>query len=255
MKDTIRLKYCLYARKSSESDERQAMSIDGQLSEMKSLGKREKLNIVETVTESHSAKKSGQRPEFNNLLQGIIEGKYNSILTWAPDRLSRNAGDLGSLVDLMDSKHLLEIRTFGQSFTNSPSEKFLLMILGSQAKLENDNRGVNVKRGLRMRCEMGMWPTCAPTGYLNVTSADRRGQVIVDPERGPVIRKMFERVAYERWSGRKVYHWLKFDINFKSKGNKNLSLGNIYRILQTSFYSGPFEFPRWPVATARRADD
>ena len=82
------LTYCLYARKSSESDERQAMSIDGQLSEMKSLAKREKLNIVETITESHSAKESGQRPEFNNLLRGVIEGRYNSILTWAPERLS-----------------------------------------------------------------------------------------------------------------------------------------------------------------------
>lgn len=33
-------------------------------------------------------------------------------------------------------------------------------------------------------------------------------------------------------------------MNFKSKDNKNLALGNIYRILQTSFYYGPFEFPR-----------
>lgn len=237
-------RYCLYSRKSSESEERQVLSIDSQVKEMLQIAERDGLEVVEIRRESHSAKNSGQRPVYNELIEDIRKGRFNGILTWAPDRLSRNAGDLGSLVDLMDSKHLLEIRTFGQSFTNSPSEKFLLMILGSQAKLENDNRGVNVKRGLRMRCEMGMWPTCAPTGYLNITTPDRKGQVIVDPERGPIIRKMFERVAYERWSGRKVYHWLKFDINFKSKGNKNLSLGNIYRILQTSFYSGPFEFPR-----------
>lgn len=70
--------YCLYARKSSESDERQAMSIDGQLHEMQLLAKREKLDIVEVITESHSAKESGQRPEFNKLLLGISEGRYNS---------------------------------------------------------------------------------------------------------------------------------------------------------------------------------
>jgi len=44
MKDTNELKYVLYARKSSESDERQAMSIDGQLMEMKEKAKREKIN-------------------------------------------------------------------------------------------------------------------------------------------------------------------------------------------------------------------
>jgi len=95
-------KYCLYARKSSESDERQAMSIDGQISEMLKIAKREKIDIVETITESHSAKESGQRPELNILLNKLHEGKFNAILTWAPDRLSRNAGDLGRIVDLMD---------------------------------------------------------------------------------------------------------------------------------------------------------
>lgn len=46
------IRYCLYARKSSESDERQAMSIDGQISEMQKIAKREKINIIETITES-----------------------------------------------------------------------------------------------------------------------------------------------------------------------------------------------------------
>jgi DNA invertase Pin-like site-specific DNA recombinase len=109
--------YCLYARKSSESDERQAMSIDGQLKEMQQQAKKEKLNVVEIITESHSAKESGQRPEFSRLLQGVDDKKYNAILTWAPDRLSRNAGDLGRIVDLMDQGKLLTIKTYSQSFS------------------------------------------------------------------------------------------------------------------------------------------
>jgi len=84
--------------------------------------------------------------------------------------------DLGSLVDLMDEKKLMSIRTFGQTFSNSPNEKFLLMILCSQAKLENDNRGINVKRGLRARCERGLWPTCPPTGYFKEKRVDHKGQ-------------------------------------------------------------------------------
>ena len=55
----------------------------------------------------------------------------------------------GSLVDLMDQKKLIHIQTYGQTFKNSPNEKFLLMILCSQAKLENDNKSINVKRGLK----------------------------------------------------------------------------------------------------------
>ena len=119
------------------------------------------------------------------------------------------------------------------------------MILCSQAKLENDNKSINVKRGLRTRCEMGLWPAPAPTGYLNEKRADRKGYVMKDPERWNVIKQMFEKVANEKWSGRKVYHWLKFDMNLKtSYGNKNLTLSNIYLILQNTFYYGVFEYPR-----------
>jgi hypothetical protein len=91
---------------------------------------------------------------------------------------------------------------------------------------------------------MGLWPTCPPSGYLTDKSVERKGHIIIDPERGPIIRKIFKKVAYEKWSGRKIYHWLRFDLNFKIKGNKNLSLSNIYLILQNTFYYGPFEYPR-----------
>lgn len=241
---TINMRYCLYARKSTESEEQQILSIDSQIKEMLQIAERDKLDIVEMKRESHSAKNSGERPAFNELIQDIRVGKFNGILTWAPDRLSRNAGDLGSLVDLMDQKLLIEIRTYGQKFTNSPNEKFLLMILGSQAKLENDNRSINVKRGLRTRVEMGLWPGIAPTGYFNEKRTDRKCQVIIDTERAPIIKKIFEKVAYEKWSGRKVYHWLKFELDFKTRNGKHLSLSNIYIILENHFYYGTFEYPQ-----------
>jgi DNA invertase Pin-like site-specific DNA recombinase len=237
------VKYCLYARKSTESEERQVLSIDSQVKEMLDLAEREKLNIVSIKRESHSAKETGTRPIFNEIISEIQEQKFDGILTWAPDRISRNAGDLGKIVDLMDSGFLKEIRTYGQRFSNSPNEKFLLMILGSQAKLENDNRGINVKRGLRARCEMGLWPTIAPLGYLNQKHMDKKCQIIIDPQRAPVIKKIFEKAAYEHYSGRKIYHWLRFDLNFYTKGNKPLTLAGVYRVLDNPLYYGVFEYP------------
>jgi DNA invertase Pin-like site-specific DNA recombinase len=212
--------------------------------EMLQIAERDGLEIAEIRRESHSAKATGQRPVFNEIANDIKIGKFNGILTWAADRLSRNAGDLGKLVDLMDEKLLVEIRTYGQKFTNSPNEKFMLMILGSHAKLENDNRGVNVRRGLRTRCEMGLRPGVAPVGYLNEKQSDRKCHAMVDPQRAPIIKQMFEKVGNEHWSGRKVYHWLKFELNFRTKSNHHLSLGNIYVLLQNTFYYGVFEYPQ-----------
>ncbi len=235
-------RYCLYARKSSEAEDRQALSVESQVKEMLDLAKKENLDVVEIKREAHSSKEVGRRPIFNQMLEEIRQGKYNAILTWAPDRLSRNAGDLGAVVDLIDKKQLSEIRTYSQRFTNNPNEKFLLMILGSQAKLENDNRAVNVKRGLRTRCEMGYRPSVAPTGYLNEMRLDKKCQVRIDPKRAPVIKRVFEKIGNEQWSGRKIYRWL-LDTGFKTKNGKNMTLSNVYLLLRNTFYYGEFEFP------------
>lgn len=242
-------RYCLYARKSSEEDERQAMSIDSQIQEMLAIAKRERLNITETRRESHSAKASGHRPVYNTILEDIDKGVFNGILTWAPDRLSRNAGDLGSLVDLMDRGLLKEIRCHSQRFTNNPNEKFLLMILCSQAKLENDNRGINVKRGQKARAEQGYRPCLPALGYLTERKpGESRSNVVVDPVRAPIIRQMFEKVAVERMSGRDVYRWI-CQTGFLTRAGRRMTLSMIYKVLHNPYYTGRFEYPvgsgRW----------
>lgn len=243
--NTQQLKYCLYARKSSESDERQAMSIDSQLTEMRSLADNKGLNIVCELQESHSAKESGQRPIYNRLLKGISNEEYNAVLTWAPDRLSRNAGDLGSIVDLMDSGKLLQIHTYSQTFTNNPNEKFLLMILCSQAKLENDNKSINVKRGIKAKCEMGWRPGVAPLGYINRTFGGI-SDIIPDPDRAEVITEMFHKAA-EGWSGRRLKSWLD-EKGVTTRSGKLVPLSSLLAMLINPFYYGEFQYPEGPDA-------
>jgi len=235
------VEYCLYARKSSEDDERQAMSIDSQIKEMNELALRDSLFIKEIRRESHSAKMSGQRPVFAKLLEDIRSELFTGILTWAPDRLSRNAGDLGMLVDLMDQGKLHQIKTFSQNFANNPNEKFLLMILCSQAKLENDQKGINVKRGIRAKCEMGWRPGMPPIGYYNRAMAGVK-DIVVDPERGYIITEMFERVAKNGDSGRTIKRWFD-EVGMTTRSGKGVVLSQIYMMLKNSFYYGDFEYP------------
>ncbi len=237
-------KYCLYARKSTEQDELQTLSIDSQIKEMGDMARKEGLDIVEIRKESHSAKESGQRPVFQTLIQDIQLGKFNGIIAWDPSRISRNAGDLGKIVDLMDQGLIVDIRTHGQRFTNSPNEKFLLMILCSQAKLENDHKGENVKRGLRAKCERGFRPGVSPLGYIHDKYADKgKKRVLVDEVRAPIIKEIFEKVAYEDWSGRDLLVWLNTKKNFTTRSGKRIALSAIYTILKDTYYYGEFEYP------------
>ncbi len=240
----VRVKYCLYARKSTEQDELQALSIDSQEKEMMELATKQGLNVVEIRKESHSAKESGQRPVFQSIVQDIRLGKFNGLIAWDPSRISRNAGDLGVIVDLMDQGMIIDIHTHGQRFTNSPNEKFLLMILCSQAKLENDHKGENVKRGLRAKCEKGFRPGVSPMGYIHDKYADKgQKRVLIDPERAPIIKEMFEKVAYENVSGRDLLTWLNKEKNFTTRSGKRISLSAIFTILKDTYYYGEFEYP------------
>ncbi len=170
---------------------------------------------------------------------------YFPILTWAPDRLSRNAGDLGAIVDLMDEQKLLHIRTYSQTFTNSPNEKFLLMILCSQAKLENDNKSINVKRGIKTKCEMGWRPGVAPLGYIN-RSFGGVTDIIPDPERADVITEMFYKAA-KGWSGRRLKDWLA-EQGITTRNNKPVPLSSVLAMLINPFYYGEFQYPEGPGA-------
>lgn len=243
MEKQVPLKYCLYARKSSESDERQAMSIDSQLAEMRAVAQLQGLNVVRELQESHSAKDSGQRPLYNELLQGLKNTDYNAVLTWAPDRLSRNAGDLGAIVDLMDQGKLLHIKTYSQTFSNNPNEKFLLMILCSQAKLENDNKSINVKRGIRAKCEMGWRPGTAPLGYIN-RAFGGVSDIIPDPDRADIITEMFYKAA-DGWSGRRLKEWLDKK-GVITRTGRQVPVSSILAMLINPFYYGEFQYPEGP---------
>lgn len=73
------LKYFLYARKSSEGEDRQAASIQSQIDELMAVANAHKLEVVEVFEESQSAKKPG-RPKFNQMLERIYKGEANGIL-------------------------------------------------------------------------------------------------------------------------------------------------------------------------------
>src|SRR3989344_6053645 len=158
------LKWGRYARKSSEQDDKQAASIESQNRELEELAPREHILVIPEycLEESHSAKAAGQRPGFNKLLSLIEMGKVNALLVWSANRISRNAIDAAQIIDLMDRGKLFEVRTPTQVYYNTPNDKFLLQLFCSQGKLENDNKGVDVVRGLKNKAIGGVRPGPAP---------------------------------------------------------------------------------------------
>lgn len=237
------ISYFIYARKSSESEDRQVLSIQSQKSELLELIKRDQLSIADIKEEAHSAKAPG-RPIFNELLDGIEASKGQGLIVWNVDRLSRNSVDTGRLIYLFDTGKLLQVVTPSQVFRNTPNDKFLLSLLCSQAKLDNDNKGINVKRGLKAKAERGIYPCPAPTGYLNNKYAERGNKTVeTDPDRFDLLRKMLELVSSQKNRPLEALKIGNEEWGFRTKNGKKLSRSGWYHILTNPFYAGTFEYP------------
>jgi len=182
----------LYARKSTEEDDQQIMSIEAQLFELQEYASRERIEIVKVFTEAKSAKKPG-RDGFAKMIE-YIESSSESlgILAWHPDRLARNSVDGGKIIYLVDINRIASLRFPQFWFEPTPQGKFMLQVAFGQSKYFSDNLVENVKRGIRQKIRRGEWLTLAPFGYVNNYKTKN---IEPDKVKSRIIKRAFEEYA------------------------------------------------------------
>ncbi len=227
------MKTVIYTRKSTEQDERQALSLEAQLRELRQFAAEEQLQIVASFQEAKTAKEPG-RKVFREMLEFVEQGDADAILAWHPDRLARNAVDGGSIIHLLDTGKLKHLYFPTMSFENTPQGKFMLSIAFGQSKLYVDNLSENVRRGQRQKVHRGEWTWPAPLGYRN--NRETRN-IEPDPKRAPLVRKAFELFATGNYTFTALHKKLK-QLGLRSPKGNVVSLSNIQRMLQYPVYYG-----------------
>ena len=240
---TEKIKYILYARKSTESEDRQVLSIDSQIDELKDIAKRENLSVLDVMSESQSAKTLG-RPVFAKLIERIVKGEADGILCWKLDRLARNFIDGGKIIEMVQQGTIRHIRSYERSYY--PQDNVILMSLEfGMANQFSRDLSVNVIRGMKKKAEMGWYPVQPPLGYLNSKNKGKgNNDIYSDPERFSVVRKMWDLMLTGKYSASDVWRMTNDTLRLRGQKGSKISQSNTFYIFANPFYYGMFEWPR-----------
>ena len=230
-------KYFIYCRKSSEDEERQVLSIEAQLTELREFAKQQNLFVVKEYYESKTAKEPG-RGVFNEMLGEIEKGTAQGILAWNPDRLARNSVDGGRVIYLVDTGKITTLKFPTFWFEPTPQGKFMLSVAFGQAKYYTDNLRENILRGIRQKIRRGELSAKAPLGYFNeprlrTIEPDRKTFSKVKECLGAFATGQFTLTGIQRKM---------FSVGLVGKTGKPFALASISHILDNPFYYGHFRY-------------
>lgn len=238
-----KLKYCIYARKSTESEERQVQSIADQIKIAKEIALHLGLSVVKTYTEAKSGGEPGIRPVYKEMMQAIKDGELDGILCWRIDRLSRNPIDSGEISWLLQKGIIKIIQTPERQYLPNDNVLLLNVETGMANQYILDLRK-NVMRGIESKLQKGWYPCLPPLGYLN----DRINKTIIDdPERFSLIRKAWDLMLTGNYTPPQILDLINEEWGFRTRklvklGERKMAKSSIYKILTNIFYTGVIKY-------------
>jgi site-specific DNA recombinase len=245
--DKEKINYFIYARKSTEGEDRQSLSIPSQIEDDVKIQARERLTVCDTITDSASAKIPFNRTGYLSMIKRIKTGEASGIIVWKIDRLARNHLEWGELMHLLQAGVIKSIWTMHREYRSEDSA-LLISLEASMATQYSVDLSEVVKRGLERKIKMGQPPLIARIGYLN-TKLNEHGSnsIIVDEARWPIMRKAFDMMLTGQYTMAHIVSVLNNEYQFRTRPSRNrpgapLALSMLHRAFTDPFYTGYFKY-------------
>ncbi len=225
----------IYARVSTKSQaEEDKTSISEQVAEMEAYCKDKGLAIVARYQEvgRGSTKK---RPEFQRMLGDARLGRFDTIVCWKSDRLSRGMYPAAALMEIVDAYRInleavmdsIDMKTFG--------------LMAAIGKIEIDNFRERASLGRRGAAKQGRVPSSAlPYGYR---IGDDGRAVVVESE-AELVRRIFHMYVYEDMSSTVISRVLADEGVPSPRSGKQWHSSSIHRMLGNTTYKGNWIYGR-----------
>lgn len=224
----------VYIRVSTEDQAREGFSLGEQKEKLLQLCSFKDLEVYKVYKDAGiSAKDMEHRPQFQEMLQDMKEGKINYIVAYKLDRITRSVRDLEELISVLEQYNCFLLCDRDDVNTSTANGRFFVRMLTVLSQLEIEIVSERTKFGLNGAIKSGHIPGQRPFGYTK--SEDKK--MIVDNATRPYVEKIFD-MYLEGKSFQQIANYFKENNIYPKKKWHDTT---IQKIIDNKIYMGDYE--------------
>lgn len=227
------MKVALYIRVSTQEQANEGYSIGEQTERLTKYAQAHDWNIYKAYTDPGFTGSNMNRPALKNLINDVKNNKFDKVVVYKLDRLSRSQKDTLTLIEDIFLKNNVDFVSMSENFdTSTPFGKAMIGILAVFAQLEREQIKERMAMGKEARAKKGLWNggSEAPYGYTY-----NNGLLIKDDFEAMIVNKIYD-LAYQGISDRKIAEILNKE-GYKTRRGK-WARTSVRNILSRDIYSG-----------------
>ena len=224
----------VYIRVSTEDQAREGFSLGEQEEKLLQLCKFKELDVYKVYKDAGiSAKDMEHRPQFQEMLKDMKEGKLNYIVAYKLDRITRSVRDLEELISLLEQYNCFLLCDRDDVNTSTANGRFFVRMLTVLSQLEIEIVSERTKFGLNGAIKSGHIPGQRPFGYKS--AEDKR--MVIDNSTRPYVEEIFD-LYLEGKSFQQIANYFKENNIYPKKNWKDTT---IQKIIDNKIYMGDYE--------------
>ncbi len=224
----------VYIRVSTEDQAREGFSLGEQEEKLLQLCKFKELEVYKVYKDAGiSAKDMEHRPQFQEMLKDMKEGKLNYIVAYKLDRITRSVRDLEELISVLEQYNCFLLCDRDDVNTSTANGRFFVRMLTVLSQLEIEIVSERTKFGLNGAIKSGHIPGQRPFGYKS--AEDKR--MVIDNATRRHVEKIFD-MYLEGKSFQQIANFFKENNIYPKKNWKDTT---IQKIIDNKIYMGDYE--------------
>ncbi|HFD1902041.1 TPA: recombinase family protein [Clostridium perfringens] len=237
----------IYCRVSTEEQSENGYSIDEQERLLEEWCKKMGYVIYKCYSDRGiSGKNIKDRPALKELLSDAKAGKFDMVISWKINRVSRKLEDVLKIVNLLE-KNNITFKSYSEPFeTDTPAGRMQFQMMALIGEFERGTIAQNVKMGMIAKAKSGNWCGGRVLGYdlvpNNSPEEEKEGKnkLKINEKEAEIVRFIFN--EYSKGKGYKAITNQINKLGYKTKKGNDFSVGSIRDILTNPVYIGEIRY-------------